>query len=290
MIIVPDQSIDEARIEVVARPDGRNHLVEMRDRYLSLDEGAGTGRIGSIKAHGTCAIGTDEELAIRANVLDINLARIGGPIEVAEVLGRPSDDGREPKILLEILSDVRDILDVTLAEVDVIIKDGSSLVSSSQEGAGVLAKDRIDGKERAIENHILGTELNIRHFRLIQLGRGMILIEFVLRIAILVEKSEREVALRARIDGHEFGRDIVLLHESSDDLSDVVVAGLGDHLDLGSSLGLMCFAENASQTDHRIECRTSRHGLLRLVIAKDDVEDGLAYTYYITHDFIFWWV
>ena len=91
------------------------------------------------------------------------------------------------------------------------------------------------------------------------------------------------MTLGARIDGHQIGRNMILPHERGDDIPDVVITRLSNHLHTWS-IGSLC--KYTPQTNHRIERRTARHSFLRLVIDKEDIEYGLAYTYYITHTHI----
>ena len=216
-------------------------------------------------------------------MLNINLSTVGRTIKITKVFGRTSHYCRKSDILFQIAQDSRDVLDVTFSEIDVVVKDGPSIMSSSKKGTSVIANDGIDGKERAEENHIVRRELHRRNLGVIQFGRSMILVEFVICISLAIEKCQRQMTLGARVDGHQFGRNMILLHERGDDIPDMVITCLGNHLHIWS-IGNLC--KYTPQTNHRIERRTARHSTLRLIIDKEDIEYGLAYTYYITHTHI----
>ena len=144
LITISYQPIDKASIEIVTSSYCRYHFVKMPDRNLRLDECVGIGQIGDINPHGTSAIGTNENFAKRADVLNINLSTVSRTIKITKIFGRTSHYCRKSDILFQIAQDSRDVLDVALSEIDVVVKDGPCIMSSSKKGTSVIANDGID--------------------------------------------------------------------------------------------------------------------------------------------------
>ena len=114
------QSVQETGIEVVAGTDGA-HGLDRGNRYLQCE-------VGCEDPDGTVAVGADEVGTERTDVSFVDFRGVGGAKEVTEILGAATDDGAPTAILLEVLQRVGDVGDVRLAEVDVVIKQGASLV------------------------------------------------------------------------------------------------------------------------------------------------------------------
>lgn len=100
-------------------------------------------------------IRADEMWTVLTDVAVIDLTRIGRAIEIAEVFGRTTDDGGKAHVLFKVLDNRRNVGDVALAEVDVVIEKRASIVSCLQKGAGMLANDGIDGEEGAEDDDVL---------------------------------------------------------------------------------------------------------------------------------------
>lgn len=119
------QSVQETGVEVVAGTDGA-HGLDRGNRYLQSE-------VGCEDPDRAVAIGADEVGAERTDVLFVDFRGVGGAKEVTEILGAATDDGAPTAILLEVLQRVGDVGNVRLAEVDVVIEDGSGIVRRLQK-------------------------------------------------------------------------------------------------------------------------------------------------------------
>ena len=72
------------------------------------------------------------------------------------------------------------------------------------------------------------------------------------------------------------GIDVVVLEELDDVLAHTVVAGLADERGVDS---------RPAEGNDAIEDGTARDGPYGLLVLEDDIEHGLSYTYYFTHEF-----
>ena len=261
----PQEPEEDARVEIVAGADGAPGLDRLRG-VMRL-ETAGE------EVDAILPAGGDEIVAIELDVLLVDRSRLLFPEDVDEILVRSPDDVRE----LEVLEDRRLELDrlvrVGFPEVGVVVEDRAPLLGVSQELDHALAERRVERVVGAVDEDVVFLDRGQRHVE--PLG-GIVLVERIVRVVVLVEEGERDGALAVHIAVDVVGRDVVLLHEGVDEAAHVVVAQLADEQDRQA---------HAPQRGEAVEHRAARDGGIGLVVAEDDVEDGLADADDFSHTF-----
>lgn len=264
------QRVDESGVEVVAGADGAYGIY--------LRGLVGIMAVSRIHLYGSVGLGADKVPAERLYVIVENLAGIVGAVEIAEVVGRAAHYGTPAAVLLYVGQHLGNLVDVTLAEVDVVKQDGARIVSGFQKSCRQLPDLGVDGEKRAEEYDIALLETETADG--LHISCAVILVELVLGVVVAVEKGHRKMGLSAGISDHAVGGYVVGFHEVDNNVADVVVAGLGDHLYAYPGMGN---SDGASEADERIERAASGNRLLRLVVLENDIENGLAYAYYSSH-------
>ena len=103
---------------------------------------------------------------------------------------------------------------------------------------------------------------------------GMVFVEDVVRIVLLVQKSQRQRRFGVRIDADAVCLAAIVLQKLDNHLSYAVIACFADET---------CFDTCSAERDDGIECRPSRHSLNGLVVTEDDIEHSLADSNYFSH-------
>lgn len=131
-------------------------------------------------------------------------------IYTPQVLVAGADDGGEAHILLDTVFHAGQVGFVGSAEIDVVIEYASCVVSALQKLMGIVADGGIDGEETAEDDDVVGLEVRKTW---LDTRRGVVFVELVVGVVVFVEESERDVCLRAGIDGYSVGSDTVGAHE-----------------------------------------------------------------------------
>ena len=92
--------------------------------------------------------------------------------EVFEVVGR----------------DLHHLVAVGRPEVDIVVDDGTVVARIVEQSDDLRTDDRVDGKERAEDDDVVGLDVGIDKVELVV---RVVFIEDVLRVVVVVEESER---------------------------------------------------------------------------------------------------
>ena len=130
----------------------------------------------------------------------------------------------------------------------------------------------VHGKERTKKHDVIGMYVGIDEVELVV---GVVFIEDVLSVVVVVEKRERHRRLRARKRRDVGSVDTVILQKLYYVLPHTVVTRLTD--ESGGHAG-------PRQRYDGVERRAAWISSNGLLFLEDDVENGLAYTYYFAHD------
>ena len=108
--------------------------------------------------------------------------------KIEEIFERTAHHCGKPHILIDVVHDERDVLDVRFAEIDVVIDERTGLVGLLYEWSYHIADDGIDSEKRTEEQHIPSFDGGKAW---LYAGVCMVLIEFVARIVMVIEESQR---------------------------------------------------------------------------------------------------
>ena len=184
---------------------------------------------------------------------------------------RAAHDVGQLQILQNVGPCAHDVVAMGRAVVHVVVENGAALVGIGQELPDLLAHNGVDGIERTEEHHVVGVDLRALKVELVTV---VVFVEHVLGIVLVVEKSQRQGRALSAMNAHAARRHAVFLEETGDAAAHPVVACLADKL---------CRHARASQRNDAVVDRTARHSAHGLIAAEDDVEHGLAYSYYFPH-------
>jgi hypothetical protein len=99
----------------------------------------------------------------------------------------------------------------------------------------------------------------------------VVLVEQVLGVVVLVEKSQRNMRLGMLVNAYVLRRHAVFTQKSTDNFADMVAAGLRNH-DARHT--------GTAERNNAVECGAARHGFLRLVVLEKDIQHRLADAYH----------
>ena len=233
----------------------------------------GLATVGRIDTHRARAIRQDECVAKTAHPL-IDGIPVVQTVQIAEIIRRPAHHIRQTHVLFDMGHHLRQVGDMVLAEIDVIIEPCACPVCLPQQPCHGRPYRGIDGKKRAEKHHIL---LAYLWHRTIQPYRRMVLIEHILRIVVLIQKSQRDMRLDMLVAADIVRRHAILVKIVANHIAHMVASHLCHH-----SARHPC----ASERHDAVERRASRHSLLRLVVLKQNVQHRLPYSYhpFLGHD------
>ena len=157
------------------------------------------------------------------------------------------------------------------SEIDIVVQDGPLVACILQEALHLRTNHGIDRIEGPEHHHIIGLHIGIGKVELVV---RMVFIEHIVGIIVLIEKSQRDGRLAARIDIDLTVVNTILLKKTDDALPHPVAACGTD-----KGGGHAC----TPQRDDAIEHRTTGHCPYRLVISENDIQYRFANTYYFSH-------
>ena len=160
---------------------------------------------------------------------------------------------------------------VGLAEVGVVIDDSPSLPGVLHEVHDAVAGVGVEGVIGAEEDDVVRLNVGQGHVRP---PLGAVRVEHIVRALPLVEEGQRDGAEALGKAIHVVRRHAVLLHEIPDDPAHAIVAQLTDERRLHA---------HPTERDERVEDRSAGQGRVRLSIAEENVEDGLANADHASH-------
>ena len=160
--------------------------------------------------------------------------------------------------------------------IDIVIENGSPAAGIFQKTGHLRTYHGIDRIVRPEHNNIVAPHVGVCEIELVV---RMILVKYILGIIVLVEKRERDGRFAVGIHIDVIGVHAVVFQEVDYRPPHPVVSGLADERGVDT---------RTAERYHTVEHRTSRHGAHRLSVLEYYVEHCLAYSYYLSHVFMFY--
>ena len=214
-----------------------------------------------------------ENTPAKVGLLELLLASSGVGLleEYLKVFAGAAHDVGQFQIVQQIGRQLHHLVAMGSAEVDIIVEDGPLLAGIVEETVHLWTDDGVQGKVAAEEHDVVGTHLRIAVVDTVFL---VVFVENVFGIVLLVEESQRERRLRLGVDVDIVGIDMIVAQKLNDVATHKVVARLADHAGLNAG---------AAQRHDGVERAATGYGTDGLSALENDVEHGLADSYYFSH-------
>lgn len=219
--VLGDESVDYSGIEVIACPYGAY--------CLNLRYGEGQGGMAGEEPYFLSSVGADHVLTVRTYVLGIDVlgrCAAGKRTEyVVEIFRGASYYVGISYILHYVGIELADFVGVGLAEVEVIVYDGSSLVCQGDEFPGLLPENGIEDEVGAHHDYVVLADFGPYD---VEACLGIVLEELVFGIVVLVEPCKGDRCTAVFVDTYVGVVDSVLAEEVHYDVAWTVVSRLAD--------------------------------------------------------------
>ena len=157
---------------------------------------------------------------------------------------------------------------MVFAKVHIIIEPCTRFMCNTQQTAHNRTYGRIDREERTEEHHVI--LIYPRQFT-VHTNRRMVFIEYILRIVVFIQESQRYMRLDLLMATNIFRRHTIVKQIAANQVAHMVTSHLCHHGARHAS---------PSERNNTVECRAARNSLLGLVVLEQNIQHCLTYTYY----------